>query len=309
MDSLDTAIRRQRISAGVVLPADYDRKILARAEPEVRFITSKAALVPVPVRAAIAQVVARETTRTAMAVQAAGTGRISLEDAFQYVDRASSSAEPSVRQVDLDAARRRPSGTQFAVPASLVLFIMISVLDSAAGTVTARRSGALRRTLTLPVHLTSVVLGEWLARIILALIQALLIILLGIYAFHVRWGSPVALALMVGAFAALTSSAGILIASWARRSNQVLTLVPVLAIVLGMLGGCFWPLDSVAPALREAGSVLPSTWEAQAVIRISTNSAGLAQVWRSLVGVSVSAAVCLTLAVAAFRRSIAASRT
>lgn len=66
------------------------------------------------------------------------------------------------------------------------------------------------RSLAAQVSARTLVLGETIAYLLLALLQALLIVAVGALAFGVAWGDPIAAAVLVAVWALVGTGAGVL---------------------------------------------------------------------------------------------------
>ncbi|MEU5321080.1 ABC transporter permease [Streptomyces sp. NPDC021056] len=77
-------------------------------------------------------------------------------------------------------------------------------------TVQTRRTGVYARSLAAQVSARTLVLGETIAYLLLALLQALLIVAVGALAFGVAWGDPIAAAVLVAVWALVGTGAGVL---------------------------------------------------------------------------------------------------
>ena len=82
----------------------------------------------------------------------------------------------------------------------------------------------------------------------------------GALVFGVPWGDPVAAAALVLMFAVVATAVGLLVGTVARDTDQASAIGTPVAIALGMLGGCMWPLSLVPPVMRTIGHVAPQAW-------------------------------------------------
>jgi len=96
--------------------------------------------------------------------------------------------------------------------------------------------------------------------------------------------------------------------SLARTPQQVTALAPPLGIVLGMLGGCMWPLEIVGPTLRSIGHATPHAWAVNALMRVVGAGAGPADVAVELGVLTGFAAGFLIAAFLVFRRTLLSAR-
>ena len=196
----------------------------------------------------------------------------------------------SVGQVTAMEANRFAS----AVPSQLMLFTFLNGLLGAAALVQARELGVFQRTLAAPRGLPVYLGGLGLSRIAIALLQAAILIGMGILSFGINFGNPGAWIPLVLIYGVICSAAGMLLGGLCRTTGQAVAIAVPLGIVLGMLGGTMWPLSVVGPTMRFAGHFTPQAWAMDAWNLIMNDGAGFSGVARQL-GVLTLFAVALTL--------------
>ncbi|MDZ7706289.1 MAG: ABC transporter permease [Trueperaceae bacterium] len=309
VDEMTSSVRRRVHVAGVEIPADLTERLNAGERAEVRLHTDPSGTPALEVRTAVAQAVARvgASLRSARLV-AARTGI-----APEAVLRASESlpsfgATEVVSQTVGVAGSALPSGFAYSAPAYLVLFMFINTLVAAWGLPTDRQRGLTRRAFAAPTGSSAVLLGEWSYRLLVALLQAGLIVIVGAVLFGVDWGHPLAVAAIVVLFALSATGASVLLGSLARTPQQVTALAPPLGIALGMLGGCMWPLEIVGPTMRTLGHATPHAWAVDALMRVVGAGAGPSDIAVELIVLAAFAAGFLLLALASFRRTLLSAR-
>ena len=98
---------------------------------------------------------------------------------------------------------------------------------------------------------------------------------MGRLVFGVRWGDPIGVILLVIVLAIAASGASVLLGTLARSQEQAVAVGIVVAVALGMLGGCMWPLSGVGPLMRTVGHVAPQAWAMDAFVRLIFGHSGL----------------------------------
>lgn len=215
-------------------------------------------------------------------------------------ERAVAQAEASVPAVDVTT---RTVGTVSAmeanrfgaaVPSQLTLFMFLNGLIAAAALVQARDLGVFRRTLAAPQGLRVYVGGLGLSRFGIALLQAAILLGLGVVSFRISLGAASAWVPLVAVYGVVCAAAGMLLGALVRTPGQAIAIAIPTGIVLGMLGGTMWPLSVVTPAMRAIGHLTPQAWVMDAWNLIINDGAGLAGVARQL-SVLVGFAVVLSV--------------
>jgi ABC-2 type transport system permease protein len=163
-----------------------------------------------------------------------------------------------------------PSGFAQAVPGTMVMFTMIILLTSGAiMLVVEREHGLLRRLASTPISRTSVVLGKWVARMALALVQLTFAMVLGSLVFRVDWGQSLLMVVAVlVCWAALNASLALLLGSVARTQAQTAGIGVLSSMVLAALGGCWWPIEITPPWMQNLAMLLPTGWTMDAMHKL-----------------------------------------
>jgi ABC-2 type transport system permease protein len=305
-DALRKAVRRGVVAAGVVVPAGYDRALRAGRDAEVTFVVDQTRSAPAAVRSAVAAAVTRQAAMVRAARFAAGTAGVSFDAALARA-RTLSGEQEQVRVEATTIGGREdalPSGFNYTAPSNLVLFVFITSLAGAAALIEERRLGVTRRMLAAPTTASTILLGETLGRFLVALLQGLIVFVVGWLVFGVDWGDPPAALLLVTVFALVGTGAGMLFGSVLRTAEQATSIGPPVGIALGMLGGCMWPLAIVPEPMRLAGHLFPHAWAMDAFIDLISEDAGLAGIAGQLAVLAGFAAVLLAVATWRLRRTL-----
>ena len=305
-DALRKAVRRGVVAAGVLVPAGYDEALRSGRQADVTFVTNQTQQPPAPVRSAVGAVVARQAAQVTAARFAAETAGVPFDTALVRA-RALDAGQPQVRVEATTVGGREdalPTGFNYTAPANLVLFVFITSMAAAAGLIEARRLGVTRRLLATPTTVTTILFGEALGRFAVALLQGLIIFVVGLLVFGVDWGDPPAALLLLVTFALVATGVGLLLGAVLRNAEQATSIGPPVGIALGMLGGCMWPLAIVPAPMRAVGHLFPQAWAMDGFIALIARNAGLAGIARQLAVLAAFAAVLLALATWRLRRTL-----
>ena len=220
----------------------------------------------------------------------------------------SAAAQISTRATAIDALRTEVSAQKAsgavdqmgenrfasAVPSQLMLFTFLNGLLGAAALVQARQLGVFQRTLATPHGLGVYLSGLGLSRFFIALLQAAILLGLGVLWFGINLGDPLAVVTLVLVYSVIASAAGMLLGGVARTPGQAVAVAVPAGIVLGMLGGCMWPLSVVGTTMQRIGHLTPQAWAMDSWNAIINDGAGVAGIGGYL-AVLVGFAVALSL--------------
>jgi ABC-2 type transport system permease protein len=277
--SLDKAVGRSEISAGVLVPRGFAAGMVGG-------------------RAVTVAVIAEQANNTQ---QAAATRVTSVVDAFggrveaaQFATRyAGSFAENLARAGSLSsrtpgvglraelvptAQGSLPPGYEYSAPTELVLFVFLMAIAGGATIVETRRLGMFERMSAAPVRPRTIIAGESITYIVIAAVQSAVIVVVGTVVFGVSWGNPWAAAVLLVAWCLVGAGAGMVAGTVFRTPEQASAIGPIVGIVFAMLGGCMWPLSIVSTTMREVGHATPQAWAVDAWTNLLSNHGDLASI-------------------------------
>lgn len=199
-----------------------------------------------------------------------------------------------------------PPGYEYSAPTELVLFVFLSGITGGATIVEARRLGMFERVSVAPVRRRTIVLGESLTYLSVALSQSLIIVAIGAL-FGVWWGDPVAAAVLVFLWCCVGASAGMVAGTLFRTPEQASAIGPVVGILFAMLGGCMWPLSIVSTGVREFGHLTPHAWAVDAWTKLLAGHAGIVGVAPELGVLALFSLALFTVATVRLRSALTAT--
>lgn len=212
---------------------------------------------------------------------------------------------PTTRNVEVGTVTQSErNGYATAVPTQLTLFVFLNGLLAGMTLVEARRLGVARRIMSTPTGVGPHILGIGAGRWLLGLIQAVILLAIGVLAFRVDFGDPLAVGALVLVWTALAAAVGMLIGSLARTAEQVVAISVPLGIGLGMLGGSMWPLSVVPPFMRTIAHATPHAWANDAWAKVIDDGVGVAGIALELAVLVTLTAVLTGLAVVLLRRAL-----
>jgi ABC-2 type transport system permease protein len=284
-------LRRTRVLAGIVIPAGYTDAIEAGRPTTVRAVNQPGRSESAVARAALAQAVARQGLAV-VAERVAGEPR-QTPGQDRFTQTRYGFAPPDI------------SPYSYTGPSTLVLFVFITSLVLGAALVASRQLRTLHRMLATPTPRRAIVLGHAITAYVIALVQGVGLLLVGLVIFRIDWGEPLAVALLLLVLAAVGASLNIIMGTMARTPEQAVAVGVPLGIGLGMLGGCMWPLDSVGPLMRSVGHLTPHAWAMDAWVRLIFARRGLDGVGRQLLVLCGFAVALFPIATWRLRRLVA----
>jgi ABC-type multidrug transport system permease subunit len=160
-----------------------------------------------------------------------------------------------------------PTGFAQSVPGILTFFVlMMTNIYGGVFLTVEKRQGMIRRQATLPLGLGHIFAGKLAGRMLMAGAQIAIYILAGRLLFGLSWGhSPAGLALVLTCYAAAAAGLSLFLGAVLRTPEQASTVGWITGMVLGALGGCWWPSEVMPRWLWSAVHVLPIPWAMDAL--------------------------------------------
>ena len=212
---------------------------------------------------------------------------------------------PNPVNLDSRFAGRKPvpSGYNFSLPGNLVMYLMLNLLIFGGTSMAAsRRSGILKRLTIAGASRLEIVLGKIYGSTLLGAAQIVYFLLLGKFVFHVNLGANlpgVILILMILAWVA--AALGVLVGSCLASEDRVVPICVLASLLMGALGGCWWPLEIAPPMFKTIALCFPTGWALAGLHQLISFGAGLqAALWPMAVLLGFGAAANV-LAVRFFR--------
>jgi ABC-type multidrug transport system permease subunit len=129
-----------------------------------------------------------------------------------------------------------------------------------------KRQGMIRRQATLPLGRGHIFAGKLLGRMLMAGAQIAIYLLAGRLLFGLSFGhSPAGLALVLTCYAAAAAGLSLFLGAVLSTPEQASTVGWITGMVLGALGGCWWPSEVMPRWLWSAVHVFPTPWAMDAL--------------------------------------------
>lgn len=187
-----------------------------------------------------------------------------------------------------------------------LILIFVGTLLTSLGVVRERQAGTLEQLAVMPFKARDVVLGKISPYFLVAAIDLLVVLVVGILLFDVPFnGSIWVLALGSILFLLVTLGVGVLISTVSENQGQAIQLALMTLLPQVLLSGIIFPLSSMAPGVRWIGYLLPLTYFNQIAKGVMVRGAGLSAVAQPMVLLAVLGAVVFTLAIVRFARDLA----
>ncbi len=240
-----------------VIPAGFSEAVQSERPAEMEVITGQGG-VGAGVAVSFAEQYASELTYARIAVSSfEGLG--GAEDRFAAGLRALAVPSP-VSLRDLETESKTLSGKTFYAAGLAIFFLFFTVQIGVNSLLDERHAGTLNRLMAAPLRRSSIIAGKALMAFILGLVSMLVLVIATTLLFGAEWGNPLGVLLLV--VAAIVSALGIMavVAAFAKTPEQAGNYSSMVAVVLGFLGGTFFPVGQAGGLLSDLRFITPHAW-------------------------------------------------
>ncbi len=188
--------------------------------------------------------------------------RIALTAALQARITASLSAATvtPIAITDVSTKNRQLDAGTFYAAGMAVFFLFFTVQFGISSVLEERRDGTLARMLVAPIHRGAVLGGKLITSLVLGFASMVVLAVATHLLISAHWGNALGVAMLIAAGVAAATCAMALVATLARTPDQAQSWQGMVALVLGMLGGTFFPVAQAGGLLAALGLATPQAW-------------------------------------------------
>jgi ABC-2 type transport system permease protein len=257
-------VARGALNAVIVIPADFSARVQANRPASMQVIGNPDAPISAGIARSIAAGYAADLNRirlsVATVVQGSGKPGTPSPGAIRALAARAAAAAAPVAVSDVSAKSKELDQKSFYAAGMAVFFLFFTVQFGVTSLLEERNDGTLARLLAAPISRASILGGKLLTSFLLGIISMIVLVVATSLLFGASWGNPVGVAVLV--VVAVLSAMGImaLIATLARNADQAASWQSVVAVVLGLLGGTFFPVSQAPGILSRLTFVAPQAW-------------------------------------------------
>jgi ABC-2 type transport system permease protein len=260
----EAAIDDGDIDAFYLIDEGFGQAVITNSSPTIQVIGNIDAPTSTNIASSIAEQYSSgiEATQLALATTAGLSGSQVTPELIASLQGDPSSAAFSYALVDESAQTRQLDATTYYAAGMAVFFLFFTVQYGVLGLLEEERDGTLVRLMAAPMQRATIVAGKAILSFTLGVIS--MGVLIGAtsldFLMGADWGAPLGGAALV--IAGILAAVGVmgLVASFARTAEGANSLGSIVAVILGMLGGAFFPLGSGDDFLSKLSYITPHAW-------------------------------------------------
>ncbi|QTE31427.1 ABC transporter permease [Pengzhenrongella sicca] len=242
-DDARSSARSGDAELGVVIPAGFGDAVRAGKEVVVEVTEGEDSGIESDIVLTVVQGVLTQLSAGAVTA-AAGAGAGVPDAQLAALAQQAATQAPEITLTQGEAASEQLSSSAALIAGQAGLFLLFTVGFGVLGLVAEREQGTLARLRSMPMRPWLIVTAKGLVSYILGVVATSVLLTLGSMFFDVSFGSPVAVAVLILCAVAAATSLMFIIARVARTAEQASVLQSILALLLGIAGGAFFPLNT-----------------------------------------------------------------
>ena len=257
---IDDRVGNGQYAAAITIPAGFNDRLLSGGSSSIDLIADQNSANGQAAATAIQTVLTRIFSLGKVANLA--TTSNSGVDVAQLIKQGSQAWRVPAISIETETATRVKSNpyTQLS-PGLIVQFAIFGLISSAMVLVLERKTRTLQRLLTTSMSRSAIIAGHLLAMFVVVVLQELILIGAGQFAFGVDYlREPLAILLVVIGLGLWIASLGLFISTLAKGEEQVVLFAMIGMFVFAALAGAWFPLETTGPTFAAIGHLTPGAW-------------------------------------------------
>lgn len=250
---------RGKVAAAFYLPNGFSDAVRGGRSATLTVVGDPHQPIGSLVAKSVAQDYASERNGIRLAVATLAGGRRPAEPAARLAAQAAARAAPIIVQ-DVSAQRKDLDPKTFYAAGMAVFFLFFTVQFGISTLLDERRDGTLARLQVAPVRRAAIIGGKALTSIVLGVVGMTVLAVASSLLLGARWGNPLGVALLIVAGVLAATAVMALVVTFARSPDQAGYWQAIVALVLGMLGGTFFPIYQAGGVIETLSLVTPHAW-------------------------------------------------
>lgn len=200
------------------------------------------------------------TSQTAVGTAAAVSGMVVTPEFIGSLSGDPASAAMSFAFVDETAATKQLDASTFFAAGMAVFFLFFTVQFGVIGLLEEEREGTMPRLMAAPIPRVALIAAKGILAFVIGVVSMTVLVIATTLLMDANWGAPLGGAVLV--VAGVLTAVGImgLVAAVAKTPEGAANLGSIIAVVLGMLGGTFFPIAATGGLLANLTYLTPHAW-------------------------------------------------
>jgi ABC-2 type transport system permease protein len=248
------------VDAAIVIPDGFSAAVAGGQPAGIDVIGYVDSPIGTQVAVAVAEQFAGEVNGISLSI---ATWFVSGADGDTDTLVAAAQATPAPLALEtVSAASKELSAATFYAAAMAVFFLFFTVQFGVIGLIEEKEKGTMPRLLAAPMRPSSILLGKVITAFALGVTSMAVLIVATTWLpfMEAEWGDSIGVAVLVVAGVLSAMGVMLLVAAFARTAETAGSIQAIIAFVLGMLGGAFFPVTQAGGLLARASLLTPHAW-------------------------------------------------
>jgi len=242
-DEVRDLVQSGEVAMGIIVPEDFSEAVTSGRETVVDVVQGDQAGLESSVVVAVLQTVLDRFAAGTVAAAAGAQLGLPPEQLATLAEEAAT-AGPQITLTEGETSNEQLSSSANLVAGQAGLFLLFTVGFGVLGLLAEREQGTLARLRSMPMRPGLIIAAKGLVSYLLGVVATSVLLVVGSLFFDVSFGSPLAVLALVLCVVAAGVSLMFIIARVARTAEQANISQSILAMVLGMSAGAFFPITS-----------------------------------------------------------------
>jgi ABC-2 type transport system permease protein len=256
-DDARARLEDDELDAAIIIPEGFSEAAQSPEPATLDVVGNIDSQISTQVATAIAEGFTANLNAVRLAV--ATTGATDPDEASVLANEAAATTSP-IAIGEVEAARRQLDGSTYFIAGLSVFLLMFLVQFGVSGLLEERQTGTMARLLAAPIPWAAIPAAKAITSVVLGLAAMTILAVASTLLLDADWGNPLGAGALI--VAAVFAAVGIMavVASVAKTPEQAANIQAVVAVVLGMLGGSFFPIAQSGGLLARLAVLTPHYW-------------------------------------------------
>lgn len=292
-EELRTLLDNNSARAGIIIPPGYGRELSGWRSAQVAFVLDGSDPTVASTALAAATLIGQAQSTELM------TERLEKRGSSNALTAAIDVRTQVWYNPGLDSA-------MYMVPAMIGMILQyLATMLTATAIVRERERGTMEQLIVTPLRSWELVLGKLTPYILIAFLNTLEVLTVGVLLFDVKINGSISLLLgLTGLFLTTTLGIGLLISTIANTQQEAMLTTMFTILPSIFLSGFFFPLAAMPIWLRAFSFIIPLRYFLVIARGIVIKGVGVSALWPEIIALCIFAVVVMGAAVLRFRRSL-----
>lgn len=292
-------VRAGKLDGAIVLPPGLSAAVVGGSPVRIAVLGDPKNPIGALVAGSLADSFASSTRTIQFAARALAA---SPAETIRIASSAGSSSTP-ISISDTSTTKKNLDPKTYYAAAMAVFFLFFAVQFGISSLLNERADGTLARMLAAPIPRRSILAGKAMTSLALGLASMTVLALTTRFALGAYWGNPLGVAVLIVCAVLAATAVTAFVTTLAKTSEQANAWLSIVSVVLGMLGGSFFPVAQAGGLLAALSKATPHAWFLSGLQDLSSGGSLSVVVEPALVLLGI-AVVCGSVALARIRRLI-----